>query len=276
MTDRYAVIGHPIAHSRSPAIHAQFARQTGEDIHYDRLLAPLDGFEATVREFFRSGGRGLNVTLPFKEQACALAERRSSRVQLAGAANTLSVEDGVVAADNTDGIGLVRDLTGRHRLVLTGAPVVILGAGGAASGVVLPLLEAGASRVLIVNRTAARALALAARFADPRVRGGGFEALDADSAAGAVLVNATSAGLSDQGLPIPDSVYPAARFAYDMVYAAAPTAFLRQAAAAGCAGVADGLGMLVEQAAESFRIWRGVLPETEPVYRQLRDALGSA
>ena len=140
----------------------------------------------------------------------------------------------------------------------------------------LPLLEAGASRVLIVNRTAARALALAARFADPRVRGGGFEALDADSAAGAVLVNATSAGLSDQGLPIPDSVYPAARFAYDMVYAAAPTAFLRQAAAAGCAGVADGLGMLVEQAAESFRIWRGVLPETEPVYRQLRDALGSA
>ena len=276
MTDRYAVIGNPIAHSRSPAIHAAFARQTGQDIGYERLLAPLDGFESAVRAFAQAGGRGLNVTVPFKAQACALATQPSRRVVLAGAANTLSFEGDAILADNTDGIGLVRDLSHRLGVVLADARIVVLGAGGAASGVILPLLEAGARQILVVNRTEARAQALAAHFADPRISAAGFGALDAVVAADAVLVNATASGLSDERLPVPDAVFEAARFAYDMMYAAQPTAFLRQAAAQGCAGVADGLGMLVEQAAASFHLWRGVMPETAAVYQQLRDAIGGA
>jgi len=273
MTDRYAVIGHPIAHSRSPSIHARFAAQTGQDLAYDRLLAPLDGFEATARAFFAEGGRGLNVTLPFKEQAFSIADVRSPRVQAAGAANTLAWDGRTLFADNTDGLGLVRDLTGRWGQVLAGATVLMLGAGGAARGVVLPLLEAGVGRILVANRTIARAQALAARFADARVEGGGFDRLAQDAPADALLINATSAGLAEQGLPVPPAVYRRARFAYDMVYGAQPTAFLREARAAGCPASADGLGMLVEQAAESFRIWRGVSPDTEPVYRALRDEI---
>ena len=279
MTDRYAVIGNPIAHSRSPFIHARFAAQTGQDLVYDRLLAPLDGFAAAVQAFVESGGRGLNVTVPFKEQAFALAGRRSPRVEAAGAANTLSFDSNGWTAENTDGIGLVRDLTARHGVALAGQRVVVLGAGGAASGVVLPLLEAGVRDVLIVNRTAARAVALASRLAgaagpQTAVVGRGLDGLDAESAAGALLINATSAGLSDARLPIADEVFAAAAFAYDMVYGARPTAFLAQAAALGCPRQADGLGMLVEQAAESFRLWRGVAPQTDPVYRQLRDEIG--
>ncbi|MBP7661223.1 MAG: shikimate dehydrogenase [Burkholderiaceae bacterium] len=281
MSDRYAVIGNPIAHSRSPFIHARFAAQTGQDLVYDRLLAPLDGFAAAVQAFVESGGRGLNVTVPFKEQAFALAGRRSPRVEAAGAANTLSFDSNGWTAENTDGIGLVRDLTARHGVALAGQRVVVLGAGGAASGVVLPLLEAGVRDVLIVNRTAARAVALASRLAgaagpQTAVVGRGLDGLDAESAAGALLINATSAGLSDARLPIADEVFAAAAFAYDMVYGARPTAFLAQAAALGCPRQADGLGMLVEQAAESFRLWRGVAPQTDPVYRQLRDEIGRA
>ena len=281
MSDRYAVIGNPIAHSRSPFIHARFAAQTGQDLVYDRLLAPLDGFAAAVQAFVESGGRGLNVTVPFKEQAFALAGRRSPRVEAAGAANTLCFDSNGWTAENTDGIGLVRDLTVRHGVALAGQRVVVLGAGGAASGVVLPLLEAGVRDVLIVNRTAARAVALASRLAgaagpQTAVVGRGLDGLDAESAAGALLINATSAGLSDARLPIADEVFAAAAFAYDMVYGARPTAFLAQAAALGCPRQADGLGMLVEQAAESFRLWRGVAPQTDPVYRQLRDEIGRA
>ncbi|MBK8763175.1 MAG: shikimate dehydrogenase [Burkholderiaceae bacterium] len=281
MSDRYAVIGNPIAHSRSPFIHARFAAQTGQDLVYDRLLAPLDGFAAAVQAFVESGGCGLNVTVPFKEQAFALAGRRSPRVEAAGAANTLSFDSNGWTAENTDGIGLVRDLTARHGVALAGQRVVVLGAGGAASGVVLPLLEAGVRDVLIVNRTAARAVALASRLAggagpQTAVVGRGLDGLDAESAAGALLINATSAGLSDARLPIADEVFAAAAFAYDMVYGARPTAFLAQAAALGCPRQADGLGMLVEQAAESFRLWRGVAPQTDPVYRQLRDEIGRA
>ncbi len=281
MTDRYAVIGNPIAHSRSPFIHERFAAQTGQDLVYERLLAPLDRFEATVQAFVQAGGRGLNVTVPFKEQACALAQRRSPRVEAAGAANTLSFDARGSSAENTDGIGLVRDLVERHAVVLKGSRAVILGAGGAASGVVLPLLEAGVRDVLIVNRTAARARALAERLghsgaSQAAIAGAGFEALDASRAAGAILINATSAGLSDARLPLSDAVFAAVAFAYDMVYGPRPTAYLVQAAAAGCPRQADGLGMLVEQAAESFRLWRGVAPQTEPVYRELRTAIGNA
>jgi len=274
MTDRYAVVGNPIAHSRSPAIHARFAAQTGQDLRYDALLAPLDGFEQVVRDFAAAGGRGLNVTVPFKERAFALADRRSSRAEAAGAANTLVFEPGGVLADNTDGVGLVRDLTVRHGLALAGAPVLLLGAGGAARGVIEPLLAAGVRELRIVNRTAARAQALAQRFADPRLIGTGVEALADAAVPGMVLINATSAGLAGEVLPVPTAVFAAAGFAYDMVYGAQPTAFLRAAAAAGCPAQADGLGMLVEQAAESFRLWRGVMPDTEPVYRALRESIG--
>ena len=276
MTDRYAVIGNPIAHSRSPAIHARFAEQTGQRLRYEALLAPLDAFEQTVREFAASGGRGLNVTVPFKERAFAMADRCSSRAQAAGAANTLVFDAAGVFADNTDGVGLVRDLAVRHALPLAGTPILLLGAGGAARGVIEPLLAAGVAELRIVNRTAARAEALAQRFADPRVSGAGFETLAAASRVGAILVNATSAGLADEAPPVPVAIFAAARFAYDMVYGAQPTAFLRAAAAAGCPAMADGLGMLVEQAAESFRLWRGVLPDTDPVYRALREAIGAA
>ncbi|HPU52401.1 MAG TPA: shikimate dehydrogenase [Burkholderiaceae bacterium] len=252
MTDRYAVIGNPIAHSRSPFIHERFAAQTGQDLVYERLLAPLDRFEATVQAFVQ-----------------------------AAPAHTLSFDARGSSAENTDGIGLVRDLVERHAVVLKGSRAVILGAGGAASGVVLPLLEAGVRDVLIVNRTAARARALAERLghsgaSQAAIAGAGFEALDASRAAGAILINATSAGLSDARLPLSDAVFAAVAFAYDMVYGPRPTAYLVQAAAAGCPRQADGLGMLVEQAAESFRLWRGVAPQTEPVYRELRTAIGNA
>jgi shikimate dehydrogenase len=274
MTDRYAVVGNPIAHSRSPAIHARFAAQTGQDLRYEALLAPLDGFEAVVRDFAAAGGCGLNVTVPFKERAFALADRRSPRAQAAGAANTLIFASCEVLADNTDGVGLVRDLTARHGLALAGASVLLLGAGGAASGVIEPLLAAGVRELRILNRTAERAQALAARFADPRLSGAGFEGLTDAARQGAVLINATSAGLAGEAPPVPAAVFEASCFAYDMVYGAQPTAFLRAAAAAGCPAMADGLGMLVEQAAESFRLWRGVMPDTEPVYRALREAIG--
>ena len=275
MTDRYAVIGNPIAHSRSPAIHAQFARQTGQDLRYERLLAPLDGFVASVEAFRAAGGRGLNVTVPFKLEAFAYAQRRSPRAQAAGAVNTLAFGSDGVFGDNTDGVGMVRDISGRLGVSLAGCRLLLAGAGGAARGVLLPLLEAGAASVLIANRTAEKARELAGLAADPRVRGCGYDELARDPGEGAfdLLVNATSAGLTDAVPPIPDACYRGARLAYDMVYGARPTPFMRRASALGCALVSDGLGMLVEQAAESFHLWRGVRPETAPVLQRLREEI---
>jgi len=272
MTDRYAVIGNPIAHSRSPAIHAQFANQTGQDISYERLLAPLDGFVATVEAFREAGGRGLNVTVPFKLEAFAYAQRRSPRAQAAGAVNTLAFGPDGAFGDNTDGVGMVRDITGRLGLRLAGCRVLLAGAGGAARGVLLPLLEAGAESILIANRTPAKAEELARVAADPRVRGCGYDALAAASPPRPfdLLVNATSAGLQDAAPALPDACYRGARLAYDMVYGAQATAFMRRASEFGCARVSDGLGMLVEQAAESFYVWRGVRPATDAVFRRLR------
>jgi shikimate dehydrogenase len=275
MTDRYAVIGNPIAHSRSPEIHAQFAAQTGQPIRYERLLAPLDGFVAAVDAFRAAGGRGLNVTVPFKLQACEYADRLSPRAQSAGAVNTLVFGDSGVEGDNTDGVGMVRDIVGRHHTALDGLRVLLVGAGGAARGVLLPLLQAGVASVLIANRTPDKAHALALAADDARVSGCGFEELG--GAAGfELLINATSTGLDDAAPPIPASCYAGARLAYDMVYGKRPTPFMQIARTQGCAMSCDGLGMLVEQAAESFRIWRGVMPQTEPVYQQLRRALGAA
>jgi len=278
MTERYAVIGNPIAHSRSPAIHAQFARQTGQDISYERLLAPLDGFVATVDAFRAAGGRGLNVTVPFKLQAFDYAQRRSARAQAAGAVNTLAFDADGVFGDNTDGVGMVRDISGRLGVSLAGCRVLLAGAGGAARGVLLPLLEAGVASLLIANRTAKRALELAAHAGDSRVRGCGFDALGRERRVTPfdLLVNATSAGLDDAAPPVPDACYRGARLAYDMVYGPRPTLFMRRAAELGCERVSDGLGMLVEQAAESFHLWRGVRPATAPVLQRLRAEIAGA
>jgi shikimate dehydrogenase len=273
VTDRYAVIGNPIAHSRSPSIHAQFAAQCAQDMVYERLLAPLDGFVATVDAFRAAGGRGLNVTLPFKLEAFAYSDRLSSRAATAGAVNTLSFGPDGAFGDNTDGIGMVRDITGRLGIALRGARVLLLGAGGAARGVVQPLLEAGVARLTIANRTRAKALELAALAADERVSGSGFDELAGGFDA---IVNATSAGLSDAAPAIDRANYAGVAIAYDMVYAARPTAFMRCATELRCGVVSDGLGMLVEQAAESFFLWRGMRPDTAPVLRRLREELASA
>lgn len=288
MTDRavdhYVVIGNPIAHSKSPQIHAAFAQQTGEAMVYDRLLAPIDGFASTVRDFIAAGGRGANVTVPFKLEAFALADTLSERATAAGAVNTLRFErDGQhigIVGDNTDGVGLVRDIVANAGVAIKDARVLLLGAGGAARGVILPLLAEAPSQLVIANRTLARAEALVAQFAQAAqtmpaapvpMAAARFEEL-----AGRfdVVINATSASLSSELPPIPASVLGAGGFAYDMMYGAQPTVFMQWAAQAGV-DVRDGLGMLVEQAAESFYVWRGVRPETMPVYQQLRAQLAA-
>ena len=270
MTDHYAVIGHPIAHSKSPAIHAAFARQTGQDLEYGRLLGDLDDFAGDVRRFLESGGLGLNVTVPFKEQAWTLADERSARAELAGAVNTLiRLADGRLRGDNTDGVGLVRDLTDNHGFDFTGARVLMLGAGGAARGVLQPLLATGPARLVIANRTASKALELARLGAAL----GPVEGRGIDGLAGArfdLIINATSAGLADAVPTIPDDCLATGGWTYDMLYGDRPTPFCRWGTEHGAARVLDGLGMLVEQAAESFRLWRGVRPDTAPVIESLR------
>lgn len=271
MTDRYLVIGNPIAHSKSPQIHARFAQQTGQDIAYERLLAPLDGFEAAVRDFIAQGGRGANVTVPFKLDAFALATERSGRAQAAGAVNTLKFDGERIIGDNTDGVGLVRDIVINAGVSVAGARVLLLGAGGAARGVLLPLQEQQPGQIVIANRTLARADALVAQLA---TAGSTLSAARFEDLSGRfdIIINATSASLSAELPPVPPSVFSAASFAYDMMYGAAPSVFLQMAAAHG-ARTCDGLGMLVEQAAESFFVWRGVRPDTAPVRQWLRAQL---
>ncbi len=273
MTDRYAVVGNPIAHSRSPAIHAQFALQTGQELIYERLLAPLDGFAATVEQFRAAGGRGLNVTVPFKLDAFALAQERSERALAAGAVNTLIFSPAGILGDNTDGAGLLRDLQVNLRFPLAGSSILLLGAGGAAQGVIGPLLAAKPARLLILNRTAEKAGRLVRRFRDAAAAvgavldGGGFPG---PSDAFDVVINSTSTGLSGERLDLPPRLFAAAGLAYDMMYARDLTAFLTQAHEQGASRLADGLGMLVEQAAESFFLWRGCRPDTAPVMAALR------
>ncbi len=266
--DRYAVIGNPVAHSLSPAIHARFAAECGQSLVYERLLAPVDGFAAAVTAFRAAGGRGLNVTVPFKLEAAAFADRLSDRVRQAGAANTLGFDADGTWADNTDGLGLVADLQGRLGLALAGARLVLLGAGGAARGVVGPLLGAGIERLVVVARRPAQAAGLVGGFADPRLAAGGFE--DLARLRADIVVNATSAGLAGASLPVPAGFWPSLRLAYDMVYGAEPTRFMQAALAGGCMRASDGLGMLVEQAAESFAMWRGVRPPTAAVFAAVR------
>ena len=271
MTDRYAVIGNPVEHSRSPQIHTAFARQTGEDIAYGRILGDLDAFEADVRGFFAAGGRGLNVTVPFKERACDLADALSERAAAAGAVNTLIATADGVRGDNTDGVGLVRDLGCNHLFDFAGARVLLLGAGGAARGVLRPLLGERPGSLLVANRTASRAVALAGSAAGlGPVTGCGLDGL-----AGLkfdLIINATAAGLAAQVPDIPDDCLAEGGWTYDMLYSNQPTAFVDWGRAHGAARALDGLGMLVEQAAESFRLWRGVQPDTGPVIESLRAA----
>lgn len=264
MSDRYAVVGNPIGHSLSPRIHALFAAQCGQDMRYEALLAPLDGFATTVREFMAAGGRGLNVTVPFKEEAFRLSARLSERARAAGAVNTLSFAAGDILGDNTDGAGLVRDITANLGWPIAGRRVLLLGAGGAARGVILPLLGEAPAALTVANRTAVKAEQLAAAF--PGIRGCGLADLAGQSFD--LVINATSAGLSETELPLPQGLFAPGCLAYEMVYGK-QTPFLRRAAVAG-ARTADGLGMLVEQAAEAFRIWRGLLPDTAPVLAALR------
>lgn len=272
MTDRYAVIGNPVAHSLSPSIHAQFAAQSGQDLVYERLLAEPGAFVATVDRFRAEGGAGLNVTLPFKVDAFRYATRRSARALAAGAVNVLAFGEGEAMGENTDGAGLVRDIEQRAGLALSGARVLLLGAGGAARGVLRPLLDAGVARLAIANRTAGRAVELASSAQDARVSGSGFDALAAAEPFD-LVVNATSSALADAAPPVPPAVLRGAALAYEMMYGARATPFMRAAREAGAASVLDGLGMLVEQAAESFLIWRGVRPLTDPVYQRLRREL---
>jgi shikimate dehydrogenase len=276
---RYAVIGNPVAHSRSPAIHAMFSAQTGVALEYGLLPSPLDAFAETAARFFDGGGAGLNVTVPFKEQAHALAAAHlSERARLAGAVNTLWREDGQLHGCNTDGVGLIGDLE-REQARLPGARVLLIGAGGAAKGVVYPLLNAGCARLRVVNRSAGRALALLEHFrthlpqAAARLDGGGLELAEGEWD---VVVNATSSGLQDTAPELPGLRYAPGALAYDMLYAAKPTPFMRQASAQGASRCVDGLGMLVGQAAASFAIWNGVTPQVQPVLDELRRQLQAA
>jgi shikimate dehydrogenase len=267
---RYAVVGNPVAHSRSPQIHAEFARQTGQDITYERLLAPLDGFAATVDRFASEGGAGLNVTSPFKLEALTLAYDVSPRAARAGAVNTLKRDGRQWYGDNTDGTGLVNALTRRHGVRIERCHVLILGAGGAARGVVGPLLAAHPRSLTLANRSVDKAVRIAEDFDDLATVG----AISYAGLAGRqfdLVINATNLiPGDDEQAPWPKGIFAQGAFAYDMVYADAPTPFLRFAIAQGVDGFADGIGMLIEQAAESFFVWRGVRPDTTPLYDLLR------
>ncbi len=271
MPDKYAVIGNPVAHSKSPAIHAEFARQTGQDISYGALPAAIDAFEQVVQAFRDSGGRGLNVTLPFKHRAYALARVRAARAEEAQAVNTLSFAGESVAGDNTDGVGLARDLAVNLGCALRGRAVLLMGAGGASYGVAGPLLEAQPATLVVANRTLDKALALCTHFREKRKEASILSATGYDQLAGRafdLVINATSAGLTGVLPPLPHTLFAPGALAYDMVYGR-PTPFLEFAKTQGVR-TADGLGMLVEQAAESFFIWRGVRPETAPVIEIFR------
>jgi len=271
--DLYAVVGHPISHSKSPRIHSLFARQTGEPVEYTAIQAPLDDFAGTVREFFARGGKGLNVTVPFKEQAWALAHSRTARAEKAGAANTLYCDsEGLLIADNTDGAGLVRDLVENHRVTLSAARILLLGAGGAVRGVLGPLLQQQPAALTIANRTLSRAEALLDLFAPDagatRLSACGFDGPDQ---AWDIVINGTSASLQGELPPLSPNVIGSETVVYDMMYSVQTTIFNQWALDQGATRVFDGLGMLVEQAAESFRVWRGVSPETASVIAELRN-----
>jgi len=272
VSDRYAVIGNPVGHSRSPWIHARFAEQTGEAIDYGAILAPEGGFAAAVSAFLASGGKGANVTLPFKEEACALADDLSTRARAARAVNTLLFSNSAIRGDNTDGCGLTRDLTLNCGFRIEGRRILLLGAGGAARGVLLPLLEEHPSALVVANRNLEKARQMARLL--PGSRSEAVSVCSYDELGGEsfdLVINATSAGLANASLPLPPRLFSPGSLAYEMVYGR-ETPFMRQAREDGAGRISDGAGMLVEQAAESFFLWRGVRPRTAPVLAELRAA----
>jgi len=271
--DDYAVMGNPVAHSKSPRIHTLFAEQTGEPVHYEAIQVDPGGLPQAVGNFDANGGKGLNITVPFKQEAWALVSERSERAERAGAVNTIKFIDKTLFGDNTDGIGLVNDLL-NHRIAIKDKKVLLMGAGGAARGVLAPLLEQRPAQLVIVNRTADKARDLANAFHDlGPIEGCGYEALQGEQFD--LVINATAASLQGELPPLPDNLLADGAACYDMMYGAGPTTFMQWASTHGAATVLDGLGMLVEQAAESFYIWRGVRPETQPVINQLRRELAS-
>jgi shikimate dehydrogenase len=270
---RYGVMGNPIGHSKSPMIHALFAEQTGQNLSYEAILVELGAFGGAVAAFRAAGGKGLNVTVPFKRDAWKLVDERSPCAELAGAVNTIVMrEDGTLFGDNTDGVGLVRDIRDNLGITLAGKRVLLLGAGGAVRGVLGPILQEGPTTVVIANRTPARAQELADAFEEHgTTEGCSFDELDGSRFD--IVINGTSASLKGEAPPLPDALLAPGALCYDMMYAAEPTAFMVWADDHNSGQIADGLGMLVEQAAESFLIWRGVKPQTAPVIAAVRAAL---
>lgn len=269
LPDRYAVFGHPIKHSKSPRIHRMFAEQTGQVLDYSAVEVPAEQFETAVTAFFGEGGKGLNCTVPLKEVAWRYAEHKTERAQLSKAVNTLALQaDGSILGDNTDGVGLVSDLTVNRGIALAGIRILILGAGGASRGIISPILEQLPQTLVIANRTEDKAVKLAAEFhAKATITGCGFDALKNQQFD--LILNATSASLSGQLPPLPAGLLAAGGNCYDLAYGNEPTAFVRWGQENHAANSLDGLGMLVEQAAEAFFIWRGVRPQTRPVIELL-------
>ena len=267
--DRYGLVGHPVEHSRSPLIHTVFARQTGQHLTYELLDCEPKGFETAVRGFGAAGGKGLNVTVPHKEAAFALCDEKSDAALAAGAVNTISIDGGKLRGDNTDGSGLIRDLTVNQRLELAERRVIVLGAGGAARGIVGPLLAERPGEVVIANRSQERADQVVAQFGGgSTLRACAFAELDKLTPFD-LLINATSAGLKGETPPFPPSLVDAQSICYDLVYSSSDTPFVTWAKSHGVRRAMQGWGMLVEQAAESFFIWRGVRPDTKPLLKQL-------
>ncbi|WPH13588.1 shikimate dehydrogenase [Variovorax paradoxus] len=268
MTDRYAVIGNPIGHTKSPMIHGSFAQATGQDIDYSAIEGPLDGFVGAVLAFRDAGGRGMNVTAPFKLQAFELATDKLERAELAGATNALKFEGDRIHADNFDGVGLVNDITRNLGVAMKGARVLLLGAGGAARGALLPFLAQQPAELVVANRTLATARALADSFASHgRVIASGYGDLAGQHFD--IVINATSASLKAELPPVPADVLKGSKLAYELVYGKGLTPFLRLARNAGVPQLADGVGMLVEQAAEAFAWWRGVRPDTRALIERM-------
>jgi shikimate dehydrogenase len=269
LLDHYAVFGYPIKHSKSPRIHQIFAEQTGQSLEYRAQEVPAEQFPAAVARFFAEGGKGLNCTVPLKELAWAYADKKTQRAQLSKAVNTLALQaDGSILGDNTDGIGLVTDLMANHAISLAGSRILILGAGGASRGIIAPLLEQSPHSIVIANRTIEKAINLAAEFHDKgTITGCGFN--DLKNQCVDLILNATSASLSGQLPPLPKNLLAENGVCYDLAYGNEPTVFVRWGLENHAVKSLDGLGMLVEQAAEAFFIWRGVRPKTRPVIELL-------
>lgn len=274
--DSYCVMGNPVEHSRSPWIHARFAELTGQQLQYGRRLVPLDGFAQSVQAFRTEGGKGCNITLPFKFEAAALATELTPRAQLAQACNTLRFDGEQVLADNTDGVGLVADIEHNAGVPIAGRQVLLIGAGGASAGVLGPLLDARPARILVCNRTEDKAHALVRRHAALAARcGASLQACGLDAVRGSfdIVINASASSLGGAGIPVAASVLKPGALAYDMMYGPPARSFMDWAEA-HAAVPRDGLGMLVEQAAEAFLLWRGVRPPSAQVLAELRAALG--